>query len=35
MGKGKEQHVARSNWNTDFVVDGVIHQDAEVSTTTK
>jgi hypothetical protein len=34
-GKGKEQYVAGYNLDTDSEVEGLIHQDAEVSTTTK
>jgi hypothetical protein len=35
QGRGKEQHVARYNPDPDSDVEGIIHQDAEVSTTTK
>jgi hypothetical protein len=35
MGNANEQHVARYNLDTDSEIEGLIHQDAEVSTTTK
>jgi hypothetical protein len=34
-GKGKEQHVAEYNPDSDSEVESLIHQDAEASTTTK
>jgi hypothetical protein len=34
-GKKKEQHIAGYNLDTDSEVEGLIHQDAKVSTTTK
>jgi hypothetical protein len=34
-GKGNEQQVSRYNPNTDSEVEGLIHQDAAISTTTK
>jgi hypothetical protein len=33
--KWKEQHVAGYNLDTDFDIEGLIHQDAKVNTTTK
>jgi hypothetical protein len=35
MGKGKEQHIVGYNTDTDSEIEGLLHHDAEVSTTPK